>query len=179
MNPLHRPATLRLGAWLYRRAENVLAVMLAAMFVAFLLQIGLRYLTNYHTGWTAELSVMLWVWLVLFGAAFVTRESEEIRFDIVYGAVGRKAQRIMLLLASVGLIAIYGLSLPGAYDYVSFMKVEKTAYLKFRFDWVFSIYVVFVIAMLARYLFLAWRAMFGPSAYEPPAQRRDTIEPVS
>ena len=30
----------------------------------------------------------MWLWLVLFGAAFVVRESEEIRFDIIYGAVG-------------------------------------------------------------------------------------------
>ncbi len=175
MNPLDHPAMQRLGAWLYRRAENILAAMLAVMFVSFLIQIALRYLTSYRTGWTAELSVVLWIWLVLFGAAFVTRESEEIRFDLVYSAVGRKTQRLMLLLASIGLIAIYGRSLPGAWDYVSFMKVEKTAYLKFRFDWVFCIYIVFLVAILVRYLFLAWRAVFGP----PPAPPHDTIEPVS
>ena len=39
-------------------------------------------------GWTHELSVILWVWLVLWGAAFVLTEREEIRFDIIYGAVG-------------------------------------------------------------------------------------------
>jgi TRAP-type C4-dicarboxylate transport system permease small subunit len=155
-----------LGAFLHRRAENVLAAMLGAMFVAFLLQIGFRYLTDWSTGWTSELSVMLWIWLVLFGAAFVTRESEEIRFDLIYGAAGRKAQRIMLLLASIGLIALYGLSLPGAADYVSFMKVEKSAYMKLRLDWVYCIYLVFIVAILARYLWLCWRAVFGPA---PPA----------
>ena len=31
------------------------------------------------------------------------------------------------------------------------MKVEKTAYLKIRFDWLFSIYVVFAVAVLVRY----------------------------
>jgi TRAP-type C4-dicarboxylate transport system permease small subunit len=91
---------------LYRRAENILAAMLAAMFVAFLLQIALRYLTSWSTGWTNELSAILWVWLVLFGAAFVIRESEEIRFDLIYGAVRRKTQRIMLLVAALGLIAL-------------------------------------------------------------------------
>ena len=28
------------------------------------------------------------------------------------------------------------------------MKVEKTAYLKIRFDWLYSIYVVFVVAVI-------------------------------
>ena len=32
----------------------------------------------------------MWIWLVLFGAAFVVREDEEIRFDIIYGAVGAR-----------------------------------------------------------------------------------------
>ena len=165
----------RSSDWLYRRAENLLAAMLATMFVAFLLQIGLRYLTNLRTGWTAELSVMLWIWLVLFGAAFVTRESEEIRFDLIYGAVGSKAKRVMLMVAALILIALYGRSLPAAYDYVSFMKVEKSAYLSFRFDWVFCIYIVFVVAILVRYVYLAWRAVVGP----PPAASHGDTEPAT
>jgi TRAP-type C4-dicarboxylate transport system permease small subunit len=158
------------SGWLYRRAENILAAMLAAMFIAFLLQIAFRYLTDLSTGWTNELSALMWVWLVLFGAAFVIRENEEIRFDLIYGVVGAKAKRVMLGLAALGLIALYATSLPQAVDYVTFMKVEKTAYLKFRFDWVFSIYVIFLVAMLARYLFLGWRIVFGstPPAHVPP-----------
>lgn len=152
--------------FLYRRAENVLAAMLGVMFVSFLLQIAFRYLTNWSTGWAGELSSMLWIWLILFGAAFVLREEEEIRFDLVYGAVSIKARRIMLMLGGLALLALYGGSLPGVVDYVTFMKVEKSAYLKFQFDWVFSIYVVFVVAILVRYLVLSWRLMRGA----PPPQ---------
>ena len=49
------------------------------------------------------------------------------------------------------------------------MKVEKTAYLKIRFDWLFSIYVVFVVAVIVRYLWLAWQALRGkaPEAFDP------------
>ena len=54
------------------------------MFAAFILQIVFRYLLNLPIGWTNELSVILWIWLVLFGAAFVVREEEEIRFDLLY-----------------------------------------------------------------------------------------------
>ena len=58
------------------------------MFVAFIVQIVFRYLFNFPIGWTSELTVIAWLWLVLWGAAFVVKESEEIRFDLIYGAVG-------------------------------------------------------------------------------------------
>ena len=158
-----------LGAWLARRAENVAAAMLGVMFAAFLVQIFFRYIMNFPVGWTQELSVILWLWLVLFGAAFVVREKEEIRFDIIYGAVSANARRIMCIITAVALIALYTISLPAVTDYVTFMKVEKTAYLKIRFDWLYSIYIVFVIATICRYIYLAWQAMRGvaPDAFDP------------
>ena len=151
----------RLGRWLYRGAENVAAAVLVAMFATFIVQIIFRYLLNLPLGWTNELSVVLWLWLVLWGAAFVLREEEEIRFDLLYGAAGPRLRRAMSLMAALALIALYGVSLPAVFDYVSFMKVEKTAYLKIRFDFLFSIYVLFVVAVIARYIYLAWRALLG------------------
>jgi C4-dicarboxylate transporter, DctQ subunit len=156
-------------AWLARRAENIAAAMLAVMFLAFIIQIFFRYVANFPVGWTQELSVILWLWLVLFGAAFVVREREEIRFDIIYGGVGPKARRIMCVITAVALIVLYGISLPAVVDYVTFMKVEKTAYLKIRFDWLYSIYIVFVVAVIIRYILLARQAMRGtaPEAFDP------------
>jgi C4-dicarboxylate transporter, DctQ subunit len=157
------------GSWLARRAENVLAAMLAAMFVAFILQIAFRYLTDLPTGWAHELSVMLWIWLVLWGAAFVVSEREEIRFDIIYGAVGPGGRRIMAIVTALALIALYLVSLPATLDYVTFMKVQTTAYLKIRFDLLFSIYIMFVIAVVVRYIWLGWLAVRGvaPDPFDP------------
>lgn len=162
---------LRIGQWLARRAEEVLALMLAAMFAAFILQIGFRYLINLPIGWTNEVSSMLWIWLVLWGAAFVLREEEEIRFDLIYASAGPKLRRVMLIIAAAALIALYTVSLPAVYDYVTFMKVEHTAYLKIRFDWLFSIYVVFVIAVLCRYLWLGWQALRSSAIEEVDSTR--------
>jgi C4-dicarboxylate transporter DctQ subunit len=158
-----------LASWLSRRAENVAAAMLAVMFAAFIIQIVFRYLANLPIGWTQELSVILWLWLVLWGAAFVVTEAEEIRFDLIYGAAGRRMRRVMAIVTAVALLALYGLSLPAVVDYVSFMKVQSTAYLDIRFDWLFSIYVVFVVAVLVRYAWILWWALRGrgPEAFDP------------
>ena len=150
-----------LAGWLRRRAEDVAVAMLAVMFAAFVIQILFRYFFNFPIGWTSELTVILWLWLVLWGAAFVVKESEEIRFDLLTAAAGPRARIAMALVASAGLVILYAASLPAAWQYVAFMKVEKTSYLKIRFDWLFSIYLVFVVAVLARYLWILWRLVRG------------------
>ena len=152
-----------------RFAELVLAMLLAVMFVAFIVQIVFRYVFNFPIGWTSELTVITWLWLVLWGAAFVVTEAEEIRFDLIYSAVSGRTRRIMAIITAVALLLLYGLSLPAVVDYVSFMKVQSTAYLKIRFDWLFSIYVIFAVAVLVRYAWILWWALRGrgPQAFDP------------
>src|SRR4249920_211318 len=107
-----KPSIGKAAAWLRRRAENIAAGLLAVMFVAFIVQIVFRYFLNFPIGWTSELSVITWLWLVLWGAAFVVKESEEIRFDLVYGAVGPRTRRDMGIFAGVSIVALYAVSLP-------------------------------------------------------------------
>jgi TRAP-type C4-dicarboxylate transport system permease small subunit len=153
-----------IGAWLRRRAENVAAAMLGVMFAAFIIQIVFRYFFNFPVGWAAELSVVMWLWLVLWGAAFVLRDDEEIRFDLLSASVGRRARIVMGIVSSLALLVLYGASLPATYSYVTFMKVEKASYLKVRMDWLFSIYILFLVAILARYL---WRLSYLLRGREP------------
>lgn len=151
----------RAATWLARRAENIAAGMLAVMFVAFILQIVFRYFLNFPVGWTSELTVVLWLWLVLWGASFVVKESEEIRFDIITASVGPRARIAMGIVVALALVVLYGASIKPSFDYVAFMKVEKSSYLKIRMDWLFSIYLVFLVAVIARYLWLLGRLLRG------------------
>lgn len=169
---MSRPLTdraLRAGRFLRRRAEDAVVALLTAMFAVFLLQIISRYLLSWPIGWTHEVSVMLHLWIVMFGAAFVVRDSEEMRFDLLYGAVGQKGRRVLVILGSATIVALLLWSLPSAWDYVTFMKREKTAYLKVRFDWLYLVYIIFVVAMIARHLWFCWQAAFGraPEALDP------------
>ena len=147
--------------WFHRRAENVAAAMLAVMFFAFVVQIVFRYVFNFPVGWTSELTVIMWLWLVLWGAAFVVKESEEIRFDLLSGSVGRRPRIVMGIVAGVALFVLYAASLPASWSYVTFMKVEKTAYLKIPMNWLFSIYILFLVAILVRYAWLLWHLVRG------------------
>jgi TRAP-type C4-dicarboxylate transport system permease small subunit len=155
------PRIARAGAWLRRRAENVLALMLGAMFVAFILQIVFRYFLDWPTGWTSELTVVMWLWMVLWGAAFVLRDYEEIRFDFLVATASRRRLRTMGTIAGVAIIVLYAWSLPASADYVSFMKVERASYLKIRMDHLYSIYLVFLVAMIVKFAWGLWRLWRG------------------
>ena len=159
----------KIAKGLYRFAEFALAMLLLAMFLAFMAQIVFRYLFNFPIGWTSELTVITWLWLVLWGAAFVVTEAEEIRFDLIYSSVGAGTRRIMAIVTAVAILVLYGMSLPAVWDYVTFMQVQSTAYLKIRFDWLFSIYVIFAVAVLIRYAWILWWALKGrgPDAFDP------------
>jgi C4-dicarboxylate transporter DctQ subunit len=150
--------------WLQRRAENVVAGMLAIMFIAFIAQIVARYFFNFPTGSMSELTVTAWLWMVLWGAAFVLKENDEIRFDLVYSSVRPRVRRVMAIVMCLALLVLYGASLPATVKYVTFMKVERTDYLHIRRDVLYSIYVIFLVAILVRYLWLLWRQLRGKEA---------------
>lgn len=135
---------------LHRFAEAVAAALLAVIFVAFIVQIALRYLLNWPVGWTSELSLAAWLWLVLWGAAFVLKDHEEIRIDLIAERASPRGRRVLAAIAAISLIVLFGMSLPATWSYVTFMKVEKSSYLGVRMDVMYSIYIIFVVAVIAR-----------------------------
>ena len=152
--------------WLRRRAENVSVALLATMFVSLIVQVVFRYFVNMPMGWTDELSLICWTWLVLWGAAFVVRERDEIRFELLHASMRPSVRRGMTIFAAATVVVLFLISLPAVVDYVTFMKVQRTAYLHVRFDWLFAVYVLFAVAAIVRYLWIGWRALAEKDA--PP-----------
>jgi len=150
-----------LGRWLRRRAENVAVALLSTMFACFIIQIFFRYVLNNPVGWTEEVIVTAWLWTVLWGAAFIVSEAEEVRFDILYSNISEGARRACTVVTGIALVLLYGISLPASYKYVSFMKVERSAYLHVPINLMYSVYIVFAVASIGRYSWLVYRAIRG------------------
>lgn len=147
-------------------ADHVAVGLMATMFACFLLQIAFRYVLDRPLGWTEEVTVICWVWVVLWVASFILSDDEEVRFDIVYGAVGERARRVFTLVTSIAIIALLLLSLPATWRYIVFMRREHSAYLHMRFDLAYSIYLVFAVAAIVRHARLALRAARSSSEAE-------------
>ena len=162
MNPTMRRAV----DWMRHRAENVVAGLLGIMFLAFIVQIVFRYVFNFPIGWSSELSVVTWLYMTLLGSAFWLKESEEVRFDLLSGALGPGGRRVLGLVVAVAAVILFGMALPATVKYVAFMKVESSSYLKIRLDVLYSVYVVFAVAVIVRYVWAIVSLLRGEAPEE-------------
>ncbi len=140
--------------WLLKGAEGVAAALLAAMFFTFILQIFSRYVLVEPFGWTLEACLTLWIWIVFWGNAFVVRHDEHVTFDVIYHAVRPRTRRIFALLGSAAIVIGLAASLYPTWDYIDFLKIKKSALLRIPMRTVFSIYAIFLIAVILTY---GWR----------------------
>lgn len=149
------------STWITRGTEFIAASLLAAMFVTFLLQIFSRYILHTPFGWTLELCLILWVWIVFFGCAFLVREKDHVTFDIFYLAAPPRIRQVLALVVAASItIGMLWAFLP-TWDYIDFLKIRRTSTVREPFSGdkiplrtIFSIYAVFMLVVAARY---AWR----------------------
>ncbi len=164
--------------WLNIGAEGVAAAMLAAMFLTFILQIFSRYVLVSPIGWTLELNLTLWVWLVFWGNAFVVRSRDHVSFDIIYLAVRPRTRRILALIISASVAIGLAISVYPTWDYIDFLKIKKSATLKIPLNQIFSIYVIFLVAaVLANvYRFVSVMRHGAPEDRRPVPETTDEAD---
>ena len=151
----------RMTRWFTRGTEFIAATMLAAMFFTFLLQIFSRYVLQAPFGWTLELCLILWVWIVFFGCAFIVREKDHVTFDIFYLAAPRRVRQGLALVSAAAIAGGMAWTFLPTWDYIDFLRLRGTSTVrlpvtgdKIPMRTVFSIYAVFMAAVALRY---GWR----------------------
>ncbi len=150
-------------AWLGDRAADLTSVFLGLMFMTFIIQIVFRYVLNLPLAWTLELCLTLWLWVVFWGTAFLIKDEDHVRFDIVYHAFPEQGRRILSLIYAVCIIAAFGVSLPATIDYITFLRIKPSVTLGWRMDIVFSCYLVFAIGVILQYVVRIFRIVTGRS----------------
>lgn len=155
-------------------AEFIVAALLFSMFVTFLMQIFFRFFTNLPVGWTVEWVTIAWLWGILFGFAFVVRETDIIRLDVLYSALPRNARRVMDIVTGLSLAGVFLYTLPACWDYIDFMMRERTAYMRIPFFWVFIIYIPFAISVAVRGLMSAYAGLMGTGRLHDTTQHAET-----
>ncbi len=147
--------------WLQRGANAVGVALFAALFCVFMVQIVARFGFNRPLPWTDELAVMLYVWVILWAAAFIVREREHVMFDLVWNAAGRRTRLCMRLLGHTLIGGLAAWALPASWDYVHFMRREGTPVLGVPFMWVFLPFVLLLAALVVRSALGMSRALRG------------------
>ena len=146
---------------LQRGADAVGVGLFATLFAVFLIQITARFVFNKPLPWTDEVAVMLYVWVILWAAAFIVPEREHVMFDLVWNAVGPGPRKAMRVLGHAMIGGLAAWALPACWDYVHFMRREGTPVLGVPFMWVFLPFVLLLAALVVRSAVGIWRALRG------------------
>ncbi|HUG62357.1 MAG TPA: TRAP transporter small permease subunit [Methylomirabilota bacterium] len=151
-----------------RFAEGVAAMMMAAMFLTFLLQIAVRYVVGSEWfaarlghvvdasafGWTLEFCLAMWLWIVFWGNAFIVRERDHVTFDILYLAASPTVRRWLAAIGAAVIVIAFLSSILPTWDKLRILRLKSSATLPVKMLPIYSIYFVFLVAVAARY---AWR----------------------
>ena len=142
-------------------AEAVAVVLFLSLFGTFLLQIFMRYVINHPLPWTVEVCMITYIWIVFWSSSFLLRERDHVAFTVLLEMVHLPRRRWMLLAGSLVVGLAFLFSFPAGYQFVSFMKIDSTPVLRLRFDWMFSVWVLFTALVVIRSLQRVLR-LLGP-----------------
>ena len=148
-------------SWLQKSANVIGGGLFLTLFIVFVVQVTARFGFNKPMAWTDEAAVILYVWVILWAAAFVVPEREHVVFDLLWNSVRQRARQVMQIAGNlmIGGLALYGI--PASWDYVHFMAREGTPVLGVSFMWVFMPFVLLLAALVVRSALAIWNAVRG------------------
>jgi TRAP-type C4-dicarboxylate transport system permease small subunit len=128
--------------WPKKAADLIGGTLFLTLFIVFVIQVTARFGFNRPMAWTDEAAVILYVWVILWSAAFVVPEREHVAFDLIWNSVNLPTRKVMRVAGNllIGGVALYGI--PATWDYVHFMKRESSPVLGISFMLVFLPFVL-------------------------------------
>lgn len=163
-------------------AEGVSALMMAAIFCTFILQIAVRYVVgapwfgsvfgnsidSSAFGWTVEFILVLWLWTIFWGNAFVVRDRDHVTFDIFFLMAGRRTRTVLTIIGALIIAVALWSSIGPTYDRMRLLQLRSSATLPVKMFPIYSIYFIFLAAVGLRYLWRAWECLRHGADHAPP-----------
>lgn len=154
-----------------RFTETVAAMMMAAIFLTFLTQIAVRYIVGSSWflahfgqlidatsfGWTVEFIMVLWIWTIFWGNAFIVRERDHVTFDILYLSAPRRLRKWLAIIGGLVIMAALWSSIDPTWSKMKILRIKSSATLPVKMLPIYSIYFLFLAVVGARYLARAIR----------------------
>lgn len=130
--------------------KYVSSIAFTTLFVVFVLQIFFRYVLNKPLIWPYEVSIFAFIWTAVLGACFAKRHNVHVVFSLVYDRMNPVGQLIFRLIGNALIMISFLLALYPTYDYIRFMRVERSVRLKITYDIAFGPYLVFMVLIIGR-----------------------------
>lgn len=133
-----------------KAADVVGGFLYLILFVVFVIQVVARFFFDQPLPWSDELAVILYIWVILWAAAFMVPEREHVVFDLVYHSAPPKVRRVMSILAHLMVGGLAAWALPASWSYIRFMEREGTPVLGWPFMWVFLPFALLLVSLVCK-----------------------------
>lgn len=118
------------------------------MFSVFVIQIVARYVFNSPVQWAYEVTVMGYLWMVVFGACYAYRDRSHVTFTLVYDSLPVKGKAVCGFLGNLLMaIAFVAMFLPSC-EMIAKMKIQVTSVFKIGLNIVYFPFIPFMIIIL-------------------------------
>jgi TRAP-type C4-dicarboxylate transport system permease small subunit len=135
-------------ARLKRGTELVAALLFAAMFGAFVVQVVSRYVFGDPVSWTIEICSITYIWIVFLSGATILTPRQHITFDMLYGSVSPRWKRHFAIITSASILVVFAICLPTTIGYVLFSSHYHTLILHIRMDIIYSCFAIFMVGAI-------------------------------
>ncbi|MEE8590575.1 MAG: TRAP transporter small permease [Spirochaetia bacterium] len=130
--------------------KYVSSVTFSILFLVFVLQIFFRYVLNRPLVWPYEVSLFAFIWTTVLGACYAKRHNVHVVFNLVYDRQKPLVQLIFRCIGNVLIIAAFSIALYPTYDYIKFMRIDRSVDLQIPFDIAYGPYLVFMVIIIGR-----------------------------
>lgn len=137
-----------LHAKLKRGAELLAALLFAAMFGAFIIQVVSRYVFDDPVSWSLEICSITYVWIVFLVSATILTPREHITFDMLYATRSPRWKRGFAIFTSASILVIFTICLPTTIGYVMFSARNHSLILHIPMDIIYSCFAIFMIGAI-------------------------------
>lgn len=148
-------------SWPKKAADAIGGGLFLTLFIVFVIQVTARFGFNKPLAWTDEAAVILYVWIILWAAAFVVPEREHVVFDLLWNSATRRMRQVMQIVGNLMMGGLALCGIPASWDYVHFMAREGTPVLGLPFMWVFLPFVLLLAALVVRSAWAIRQALRG------------------
>jgi TRAP-type C4-dicarboxylate transport system permease small subunit len=143
-----------------RRAADAVGIALfAALLATFVVQVVARFAFDRPLPWTDELAVILYIAIVMWGAAVLVPWREHVAMGLAVSALPRGLQRGAVFVGAAATAGLAASALPATLDYLRFVMREPMPVLGWPQGAVYAPFALLLATIVVRGALAAWSAV--------------------
>ena len=140
--------------WLWDFWEKTIpAVVFLFFFGIFVYQIIMRYVFRDPVRWSFELTLFMYIFIILIGSANAERTDDHVVFSMIYDGRKPKTQVWMRIITALLILTGFGICLPYMFNYAWLIKIARiktTPVLKIPYRYLYICFVYMIVSIMAQ-----------------------------